>query len=72
MLIEILQRTPPWVFVLFFALLALGYFQSRSRTVSRRRVSILPVAMIVLSLYGVFSAFGIAPVGLVCDPSDPQ
>lgn len=64
MLIEILKRTPPWVFVLFFALLALGYFQSKSRTVSRAKVSMLPVAMIVLSFYGVFSAFGVAPIGL--------
>jgi hypothetical protein len=65
LLIEILNRTPPWVFVLFFALLALGYFQSKSRTLSRGRVLTLPVAMIVLSFYGVLSAFGVAPLGLV-------
>lgn len=65
MLIEILKRTPPWVFVLFFMLIALGYFQSKGRTVSRRRVSVLPVAMIALSFYGVLSAFGVAPAGLV-------
>lgn len=64
LLIEILKRTPPWVFVLFFVLLALGYFQSKGRTVSRGKVSILPLAMIVLSFYGVLSAFGMAPVGL--------
>jgi hypothetical protein len=64
LLIEILKRTPSWVFVLFFALVAFGYFQTKDRTVSRGTVSILPVAMIVLSFYGVFSAFGIAPVGL--------
>jgi len=46
MLIEILKRTPSWVFVLFFALLAWGYFQSKDRIVSRSQVSILPVAMI--------------------------
>ncbi len=65
LLIEILNRTPPWVFVLFFALLALGYFQSKSRTLSRGKVSTLPGAMIVLSFYGVLSTFGIAPLGLV-------
>jgi hypothetical protein len=65
LLIEILKRTPPWVFILFFTLLTLGYFQSKGRTVSRSKVSILPVAMIVLSFYGVFSAFGVVPVGLV-------
>jgi len=65
LLLEILKRTPSWVFLLFFALLALGYLQSKGRTVSRSKVSMLPVAMIVLSFYGVFSAFGTAPIGLV-------
>ncbi len=64
MLIEILRRTPSWVFVLFFVLLAVGHFQSKDRAVSRNKVSILPLAMIALSFYGVLSAFGIAPVGL--------
>jgi hypothetical protein len=65
LLIEILKRTPSWVFVLFIALLALGYFQSKDRTLSRGKVLILPVAMIVLSFYGVISAFGVVPVGLI-------
>jgi hypothetical protein len=65
LLIETLKRTPSWVFVLFFVLLAAGYFQSKDRTVSRGTVSILPVAMIALSFFGVVSAFGFAPVGLV-------
>jgi hypothetical protein len=65
LLIEILKRTPPWVFVLFFVLLAAGYSQSKDRVIRRGKVSILPIAMIVLSLYGVLSAFGIAPVGLI-------
>jgi hypothetical protein len=58
MLVEILKRTPPWVFVLFFVLLAAGYCQSKDRVVSRNNVTILPAAMILLSLYGVLSAFG--------------
>jgi len=61
MLFEILRHTPPWVFALFFALLALGYSQSRTRRVGRGTVVALPVAMIMLSLYGVYSAFGAAP-----------
>jgi alpha-beta hydrolase superfamily lysophospholipase len=65
-LIEILRHTPSWVFVLFFALLALGYSQSRVRTLSRSRVAILPAAMAVFSCYGVISAFGVGPVGLAC------
>ena len=64
MLIEILKHTPSWVFVLFFALLAWGYFQSKDRIVSRSQVSILPVAMIGLSFYGVISAFGIVLTSL--------
>jgi len=65
LLIEILKRTPFWVFILFFVLIAFGYFQSKDRAVSRGKISILPVVMIALSFYGVLSAFGIAPVGLI-------
>ena len=64
MLIEILKRTPPWVFVLFFALLALGYVQSKGRTVGRGTAPILAYAMIALSFHGVFSAFGFVPVSI--------
>ena len=64
MLIEILKRTPAWVFILFFVLLVYGHSQSKNRTVSRPRIAVLPAAMIVLSFYGVLSAFGTAPVGL--------
>ncbi|MCF8150317.1 MAG: hypothetical protein K9K30_10140 [Burkholderiaceae bacterium] len=64
-MIEILKHTPPWVFVLFFVLLAVGYFQSKDRAISRGKVSILPVAMIVLSFHGVLSAFGAIAIGLV-------
>lgn len=65
MLVQIIERTPPWVFVLFLVLVGLGYVQSRNRTVRRGNVAIIPAAMIALSLYGVLSAFGIAAVGLV-------
>lgn len=63
-LIEILNHTPSWVFVLFFVLIALGYSQSKDRAIRRGMVSILPIAMIALSFYGVLSAFGMVPVGL--------
>lgn len=58
MLLEIVKRTPSWVFVLFFILLALGYFQSKDRTVRRGMVFILPLIMLALSFYGVLFAFG--------------
>lgn len=64
MLIEILKRTPSWVFVLFFVLLAFGYYQSKDRVVNRNKVTILPAAMLVLSFYGVLSAFGSTPLAL--------
>jgi hypothetical protein len=65
MFIEIMKHVPIWVFALFFALLGLGYFQSRERTLSRARVAILPVAMTGFSFYGVVSAFGVTPLGMV-------
>jgi hypothetical protein len=57
MLIEILQHTPPWVFVLFFVLLGLGVVQLRPRVVSLARAVSIPIAMIVLSVFGVVSVF---------------
>lgn len=64
-MLEILRRTPPWVFGLFFALFALGYVQSKGRKVGYLKVSILPAAMISLSFYGLFSAFGTVPVAFI-------
>lgn len=66
MLIEILKHTPPWVFVLFFALLIMGYLQSKDRVFGRGKIILLPIVMIGLSFYGVLSAFGIGqPLSLV-------
>jgi hypothetical protein len=58
MILEILRRTPIWVFVLFFALLFLGYSQTRTRTLPLWRLFLLPVAMVGFSLYGFIAAFG--------------
>src|SRR5262245_48816252 len=55
MFIQILKNTPPWVFVLFFVLLALGLLQSRSRTVTLWRAIIIPIVMIALSIFGVLA-----------------
>ena len=65
MITQIVSHTPPWVFVLLVVLLALGYLASRPRTLSRNRVAILPVAMILLSAYGVVSAFGYRATGII-------
>lgn len=58
MILQILSRTPPWVFVLFAALLALGLQQTRAREIERSRVAVLPAIFLPLSLWGVWNAFG--------------
>ena len=64
MLIEIVKRTPVWVYFLFVALVAFGYIQSKDRVVSRGKLALLPLVMIGLSLYGILAAYGISVVGL--------
>lgn len=58
MILQILQRTPPWVFVLFAVLLVLGVLQSRTRALGRARVAMMPAIFLPLSLWGVWNAFG--------------
>jgi hypothetical protein len=58
MILQILQRTPPWVFVLFAVLLILGALQSRPRELGRARVALMPAIFLPLSLWGVWNAFG--------------
>jgi len=55
---QILARTPAWVYVLFVALVALGLWQVRTRTLSLARLLLLPAAMIAFALYGLLSLFG--------------
>jgi hypothetical protein len=57
----IIANTPLWVWGLFAALLSLGLSQVASRTVGIRRVTLMPVAMTVFSLWGTASAFGSSP-----------
>ena len=61
----ILSHTPPWVWALFTTLVALGLLQARSRNVTLRRATALPLALIGLSLYGVFGSTGGQPVALL-------
>jgi hypothetical protein len=62
MVMQILKHTPIWVFGLFFLLLYLGCAQSKTRAVSKRRLFIVPLAMVCFSVYGVRSAFGGNPL----------
>ena len=64
MLMQILTHTPTWVFALFAALVFLGIKQMMPRRIGLNRATILPLAMTVLSLLGVVSAFGDTPQAL--------
>lgn len=55
---QIVKRTPIWVWGLLTALVALGASQLRSRQVSLQRLTITPIAMLALALFGMVSAFG--------------
>jgi hypothetical protein len=53
-----LSQVPIWVFVLFVVLVALGLSQAVPRTVTLRRATVPPLALLGLSLAGVVSSFG--------------
>jgi hypothetical protein len=65
MMTEIITRTPTWVFGLLAASIYLGIVQSKTRTVPKRRVAILPLVMIGLSLSGILSAFGASLIAII-------
>lgn len=57
----VLRQTPIWVWGILSALLTLGITQLRDRTASLTRVSLMPVAMTVFSVWGTFSALRASP-----------
>lgn len=57
-LIQIVTRTPYWVWGLLAALVWLGVTQLCDRTTSLRRTLLVPLGMAVFSVAGVISAFG--------------
>ncbi len=65
MMSEIMTRTPVWVFGLLVVLIYFGVVQAKTRAVPKRRVAILPVVMIGLSLSGIFSAFGTNSIAIM-------
>ena len=64
MFMTIVRHTPGWVWGLLLMLIALGIWQARDRRISLGRLTILPLVLLGLSLSGVFSAFGHAPIAL--------
>ena len=65
MFMQILTHTPTWVFVLFAVLVFFGAKQLVANRVSLTRMTIMPLAMTGLSLYGVVSVFGDSPLSLL-------
>lgn len=61
---QIFINTPLWVWGLLAALLALGLSQTRKRNADLLRVTLMPLGMGGLSLYGTISSFGASPVVL--------
>jgi len=57
MLLDIIYKTPIWVFGLLIGLLVLGWQQTRSREITQRVALFLPLGMIALSLSGIISSF---------------
>ncbi len=58
MLTTIFARIPVWVLPLFLGLMALGWTQTRARTLNRTRVLVMPVVMLLFSLFSLVSLFG--------------
>ncbi|MBW8829673.1 MAG: hypothetical protein JF606_09630 [Burkholderiales bacterium] len=58
MLTQIIQHAPTWVWALLAGLIALGISQTFPRSMTIRRATIIPVAMVALSVFGVTSVFG--------------
>ena len=54
----VVQHTPIWVWGLLVLLVVLGLSQARTRRIGLARATLLPLAMLGLSLWGVLSAFG--------------
>lgn len=62
MLYDIITHTPPWVWGLFTALLALGLYQRRTRQVRPAQLLVLPLVMLALGLSSMSTAFATQPV----------
>lgn len=58
MIAQILTHTPLWVWLLLAALCALGWNQTRTRSLSLKRMIIVPLVMLGLSMSSLSNAFG--------------
>ncbi len=58
MFVQIITQTPLWVWAILVALVWVGLKQTLPRSVSLRRITVLPLVMVGLSLAGMVTAFG--------------
>ena len=58
MLTQVIQHAPTWVWALLAGLIAVGVSQTFPRSMTIRRATIVPVAMVGLWFFGVISIFG--------------
>jgi uncharacterized membrane protein len=61
-LLPIVRNTPPWAWLLLASLVTGGLAQVRERSASMLRISVLPLALALFSLWSAVSAFGRSPV----------
>jgi hypothetical protein len=59
MILDILRHTPTWVFAVFVALLALGFLQTRARSVPLALLVALPCAMAIWSVSSLLQRVGV-------------
>lgn len=57
LILAIVTHTPPWVWLLLAALLAVGVAQTVPRQLPVRRIVVMPLVLLALSLTGVATAF---------------
>lgn len=65
---QTLQHVPPWVYLLLIGLIVLGLLQTRTRQVRWQRLLGINVALIAMTLIGVYQLWQHTPwlaVGLV-------
>lgn len=58
MFVQIITHTPVWVWGIFALLMWLGIKQSRPSAPGLSRITLIPLVMLSLSLYGAVSVFG--------------
>jgi hypothetical protein len=64
-MLQIFQKAPVWVWPLFMVLIAVGWMQSRTRSVPPQPMIIISSAMLCLSGFGVISAFQSSALALL-------